>query len=93
VLGSVCFYLNNKHKEIPQEKEHGSRRTRAKEKAYKHINKRIREMRKGFNMGRSTGISSRQDHWMHNYRHWKFTPTEFEVDKAFLNGNVLFPVH
>ena len=93
VLGSVCFYLNNKHKEIPQEEEHGTRRTRAKEKAYKHINKRIREMRQGFNMGMSTGISSRQDHWMHNYRHWKFTPTEFEADKAFLNGNVLFPVH
>jgi len=50
-------------------------------------------MRKGFNMGMSTGINSKRDHWMHNYRHWKFTPSEFEADKAFLNGNVLFPIH
>ena len=82
VLGAVCFYLNNKHKEVPREKEHKSRRTRAKEKVYRYISKRIKEIKKGFNMSASTGITSEQDHWLHSYRHWKFAPTEFEADKA-----------
>ncbi|HEX5154159.1 MAG TPA: DUF3800 domain-containing protein [Parafilimonas sp.] len=88
VLGAVCFYLNNKHKEILQQKE-GSRRTRAKEKVYKYINKRIKQIRKGFNMSTSTGITSEQDHWIHNYRHWRFTPAAFEAD----NESILFATH
>jgi len=44
--------------------------------------KRIKEIKKGFNMSASTGITSEQDHWLHSYRHWKFAPTEFEADKA-----------
>jgi hypothetical protein len=93
VLGAVCFYLNNKHKEFHEEKEQRSRRTKAKQKVYKHINKRIRQIRKGFNMGMSTGINSKQDHWIHNYRHWKFTPAEFGPNKAFSNGNILFSIN
>jgi len=73
-----------------QEKEQESRRTRAKEKVYKYINRRIKEMKKGFNMSTSTHIKSGQDHWIHNYRHWKFTPGAFKTDTTFPNENILF---
>jgi len=89
VLGSVCFYLNDKHKEILPE----SKRTRAKEKAYKHITKRIKEIKKGFKMGMSTSLYSKQDHWLDNYRQWKFTPSEFEKDKKLLKNEALSPLY
>jgi Protein of unknown function (DUF3800) len=82
VLGSICFRLNNKHKEIPEGKKRRGKRTKAKEKVYSHINKRIREIRKGFNIGMSTGIASKEEHWSHPYRHWRFIPSEFEIDQT-----------
>jgi len=82
VLGAICFKLNNKHKEIPTGKKRRGKRTRAKEKVYKHINKKIRETRKGFNIGTSTGISAKEDYWLHQYRHWRFLPSHFEIDET-----------
>jgi hypothetical protein len=80
VLGSMCFSLNNKHKEIPPGKKRRGKRTIAKEKLYKHINKKLRKLRTGFNVGANTGIISKQDYWKHSYRHWSFRPSEFEID-------------
>jgi hypothetical protein len=75
ILGSMQFRLNERHRDIPQGKKRRGRRTRAKERVYKHINARIREIYPGFNVGASTGhaegIASR---WLHPYRHWKFEP-------------------
>ncbi|MGN6439438.1 MAG: DUF3800 domain-containing protein [Agriterribacter sp.] len=82
VLGSICFRLNEKHKEMPEGKKRRGKRTIAKEKLYKYINSKIREIRPNFNIGISTGISDKADYWQHPYRHWSFKPTEFEIDKT-----------
>lgn len=75
ILGSMQFRLNEHHRQIPAGKRRRGKRTRAKERVYKHINARIREIYPGFNIGASTGhgdgIESR---WLHPYRHWKFEP-------------------
>lgn len=82
VLGSMCFRLNNRHKEIPPGKKRRGKRTIAKEKLYQHITKRIRELRPGFNIGSSTGKDRVEDFWNHSYRHWVFRPVEHEIDKS-----------
>lgn len=75
ILGSICFRLNNKHKVIdPQTGKRGNR-TIAKEKLYKYINAKIRELKPGFNIGESTGISSIEDRWDYPYMHWSFKPS------------------
>lgn len=82
VLGSMQFRLNNKHKEKPIGKKRRGKRTIAKEKLYNYINKNIREIRKGFNVGISTGIETIDDRWNHAYRHWSFVPRDSEIDEA-----------
>jgi hypothetical protein len=82
VLGSMQFRLNDKHKEKPLGKSRRGKRTIAKEKLYKHINKKIRETRKGFNVGVSTGLANLNERWEHPYRHWSFTPKEFEIEET-----------
>jgi hypothetical protein len=83
VLGSMQFRLNNKHLEKPTGKKRRGKRTIAKEKLYKHINKKIREIRKGFNIGMSTGCDYTEERWEHPYRHWCFIPKDFEIDERF----------
>ncbi|MBT2735183.1 DUF3800 domain-containing protein [Bacillus sp. ISL-7] len=84
VLGAMEFRLNEKHLIIPEGKKRRGKRTRAKEKLYKHINKRIRETYPGFNVGESTGRSSDNTNlWNHSYRHWKFTPTEKKMNEQY----------
>jgi len=47
----------------------------AKEKLYKHINKKIRETRANFNIGISTGLDGdSQNIFFQPYRHWLFIP-------------------
>lgn len=82
VLGAICFRLNNKHKDMPVGKRRRGKRTIAKEKLYKHINKKIREVVPGFNVGANTGIDSKADYRLHPYRHWNFKPSEYEIDSA-----------
>lgn len=74
ILGSMSFRLNNKHKIIPEGSRVRGKRTRIKEKLYKHINLRIRMIRPGFNIGESTGRRSDRDVWTDPYRHWCFKP-------------------
>jgi hypothetical protein len=82
VLGSMAFRLNDKHKEKQEGQRIRGIRTRYKEKLYKHINKKIREIYAGFNIGESTGTLQMQDRWLHSYRHWRFVPAEFEIDES-----------
>lgn len=82
VLGSICFRLNDKHKEIPEGKKRRGKRTIAKEKLYRYINKKIREIRPNFNVGANTGISKITDYWQHSYRHWNFKPANFKIDET-----------
>lgn len=75
LLGAMQFRLNEWHKEIPKGKKRRGKRTRAKERVYNHINKRICKIYPRFNIGVSTGQSDgRHVRWNHAYRHWCFVP-------------------
>ncbi|PAE20545.1 hypothetical protein CHH80_11070 [Bacillus sp. 7504-2] len=88
VLGAIEFRLNEKHKAIPEGKKRRGKRTRAKENLYKHINKRIREIYPGFNIGESTGRGSDNANlWIHPYRHWKFKPSEKKMNDQYSSKN------
>ena len=77
VLGAIQFRLNDKHTIIPKGERFRGKRTRAKERVYKHINKLLRKIRPGFNVGGSTGHDTgEEDRWLHPYRHWCFVPTD-----------------
>lgn len=83
VLGAMQFRLNEKHKAVPEGKKRRCKRTRAKERVYKHINKLLRRLRPGFNVGGSTGHDTgEEDRWLHPYRHWCFVPTDSVRDLA-----------
>ena len=76
VLGAMAFRLNDMHKEKRPDTNRRGKRTIAKEKLYKHINKKIREIRSNFNIGISTGIDGdHQNRFIHVYRHWLFIPS------------------
>ncbi len=80
VLGAMQFRLNDKHLEKPAGKFRRGKRTRAKERVYRRINERIRNLRPGFNIGVSTGIDDAiENRWHHPYRHWLFVPAEYEA--------------
>src|SRR3954464_4959405 len=73
VLGAMQFRLNELHKEKLPGKRRRGKRTKAKERVYKHINARIRAIYPHFNIGTSTGqCEGRQVRWNHPYRHWCF---------------------
>ncbi|HTW94758.1 MAG TPA: DUF3800 domain-containing protein, partial [Tepidisphaeraceae bacterium] len=83
VLGAMCFRLNNKHTEKPPGQRRRGKRTIAKEKLYKHVVGRIRKIHPNFNIGDSTGIlGDVTNRWRQPYRHWKFTPTEHDLDDS-----------
>lgn len=83
VLGSMAFRLNDMHKEKPVGSRLRGKRTIAKEKVYKHINKLICEIRPNFNIGITTGIDGElSNRFNHSYRHWLFIPTNHEYDEA-----------
>ncbi|MDX6154321.1 DUF3800 domain-containing protein [Marinococcus sp. PL1-022] len=84
VLGAIEFRLNGKHKIIPEGEKRRGKRTVAKEKLYKEINSRIREVYPNFNIGDSTGIKGKvENNWLHSYRHWKFTPSNSKENKEY----------
>ena len=88
VLGAMEFRLNEKHKEIPVGKKRRGKRTVAKEKLYKLINVRIREIYPNFNVGESTGVKGNiENRWLHPYRHWKFTPSDNQINKNYSPKN------
>lgn len=86
ILGAICFRLNNKHKEKSDTTGKRGKRTIIKEKLYKHINQKIRDLRPNFNIGESTGFNESKDRWSHPYRHWSFKPTNHVRDFSFSKG-------
>lgn len=81
VLGSMQFRLNNKHLVKPPSAVRRGKKTIAKEKLYRHIGSRVREMYPRFNIGESTGLRSDPgNRWRDSYRHWCFVPRAFELD-------------
>lgn len=75
VLGAMYFRLNELHLEKPAGSRTRGKRTIAKEKLYKHINERIREILPYFNIGISTGTRGYENaDWDLPYSHWKFVP-------------------
>lgn len=81
ILGAICFRLNDKHKLKAEGANRRGKRTILKEKLYKQIYFRISQLRRGFNVGMSTGLSSPIEIWTMPYRHWSFVPKRVEVDK------------
>jgi hypothetical protein len=80
VLGSMQFRLNDKHLEKADGSRFRGKRTIAKEKLYKHINRRIRGIYPRFNIGVSTSTQNNHvNRWQHPYRHWLFIPSEHEL--------------
>lgn len=83
VLGAMAFRLNDFHMIKPEGSRTRGKRTVAKEKLYKYISKRIREIYPNFNIGISTGKKGdRRNFWNHPYRHWNFVPKEFRIDES-----------
>ncbi len=83
ILGSMNFKLNGFNELKIPETGKKSNRTIAKDKLYKVINKNIRDIRKGFNVGISTGIDGDPtNYWKHLYRHWNFISAYSHFDKS-----------
>lgn len=81
VLGAMHFRLNDFHLAKPSGQRIRGKKTRAKEALYKTIHARINGIYPHFNIGETTGV--RGDHtnrWRDPYRHWKFIPTNSEID-------------
>ena len=77
------FRLNDKHLEKPPGANQRGKRTIAKEKLYKHINKRIREIYPNFNVGVNTSDRGEvTNRWKDPYRHWIFKPSGAEIDTS-----------
>jgi len=81
ILGSIQFRLNEFHREKPEGARKRGKRTIAKERVYKHINTKIRDLYPNFNIGISTGHGDdAANRWTHPYRHWRFVPALSVLD-------------
>lgn len=81
VLGAIQFRLNDLHKAKPEGAKRRGKRTRAKERVYKHILARVRAIYPNFNIGVSTGqADGPSSKWLHPYRHWCFVPADSAQD-------------
>jgi hypothetical protein len=81
VLGAMAFRLNDLHRAVPEGTRRRGKRTVAKEKLYKHILGRIRNIYPHFNIGITTG-GGPEGRWSQPYRHWAFVPTDHDYDKT-----------
>lgn len=83
ILGAMASKLNGKLLEKPEGSRVRGKRTIAKEKLYKHINKEIRNIYPNFNVGVSTGqANGPTDKWTHPYRHWNFVSRTSVLDSS-----------
>ena len=82
VLGSMCFRLNDKHKERGIDGKRAKRNI-VKEKLYKYIRTKIYELHPGFNIGMTTPITKLSDLWEEPYLHWNFVPKHFTKNGEF----------
>lgn len=73
ILGAMFFRLNNLHLVKQEGARTRGKRTIAKEKLYKTIQKEIATIHPNFNIGVSTGAHGRDyPHWNSPYEHWVF---------------------
>ncbi len=83
ILGSVCARLNSSFDQKPPGKRIRGKRTRAKERLYKTINRQIRLIYPNFNIGVTTACpNGNRDRWSQPYRHWVFTPKSYTLDRS-----------
>ncbi len=88
VLGSMNSRLNGKLQVKPEGSRVRGKRTRAKEKLYKAINRQVRAIYPNFNIGVGTGTpNGPSDRWNHPYRHWRFTARNYTIDRALGKKN------
>ena len=76
VLGSMCFRLNDKHKERGIDGKRAKRNI-VKERIYKYIRIKIWQLHPGFNIGITTPITKQADLWERPYLHWNFVPRNY----------------
>ena len=82
-LGAMAFRLNDKHKQKPPGQRTRGKRTIAKEKLYEVIRAQICRIYPRFNVGETTGKGGDWANlWRHPYRHWKFVPTNHDIDEG-----------
>ena len=92
VLGSMCFRLNDKHKERGIDGKRAKRNI-VKERLYKHIRKRIWKLHPGFNIGVTTPITKQADLWERPYLHWNFVPKKFTKNEELTKQRVKSQIH
>lgn len=81
ILGAMQFRLNDFHKQKEEGKRRRGKRTIAKERVYKEINRLVRNLHPNFNIGVSTGRPNGEaDTWRQPYRHWLFIPKDHQKD-------------
>ena len=80
MLGSMCFRLNDKHKERGIDGKRAKRNI-VKERLYKYIRTKIWELHPGFNIGVTTPITKQSDLWERPYLHWNFVPKNFKKNE------------
>jgi Protein of unknown function (DUF3800) len=93
VLGAIQFRLNDKHLDKPEGSWKRGKRTIAKERVYKFINRQIRSVFPNFNVG--TNTSDRGDarnYWLDAYRHWSFVPRSREQNLQYVNKKAPRPL-
>lgn len=79
VLGAMAIKLNKGFDIIDEFTKKRGKRTIAKEKVYKHINKRIRLIYPNFNIGITTGKKDNFENiLLMPYRHWEFRSIRIE---------------
>ncbi|MFN0036801.1 MAG: DUF3800 domain-containing protein [Saprospiraceae bacterium] len=80
VLGAMAFRLNEMHLEKEPAKRMRGKRTIAKERLYKHILGKVREIYPNFNIGISTSLQGEVlNLWRYPYRHFRFLPKNWEL--------------
>jgi hypothetical protein len=82
ILGSMCFRLNDKHKERGIDGKRAKRNI-VKEKLYKYIRTKICDLHPGFNIGMTTPITKLSDLWEEPYLHWNFVPKHYTKNEEF----------
>lgn len=78
----MAFQLNDLHKKKPEGAKIRGKRTIAKEKLYKHILGLIRSFYPNFNIGINMDKYPVENRWQMPYKHRKFTPKDFNIDKS-----------
>ena len=92
ILGSMCFRLNDKHKERGIDGKRAKRNI-VKERIYKYIRTKIWQLHPGFNIGITTPITKQSDLWERPYLHWNFVPRNYTKNEELTKQRVKSQAH